>query len=461
MKRRNVKSFLAMLLCIVLTATMLCGCGEEKSDSGKITIVTWDKPSNDADQSVKDLYEARMARVRAKFPNIEIIDKSVNFAGDYRQEYDKALMSGTAPTYFTMFSYTDIPGRIQNGTVRDMSKYIADWSLRKEGKVLSTFDEAISKDGKWYAVPRDGYLRGTMYNKTLLKEFGADVENLPDTWAEFTKLGAEITDFSIPRIGYELIGMDWCAWPFTTWVWSAGGEMVRSNGDGTYKLAFNEEAGVDAAVLMNEMIWKHRMTQKDVLQDMGAIGNDVVTKKAVFAFDTIENYSVDVLKEYGLSYDDFGVMPIPAKSETEGKPAVLAGGEVITFNPKASEEEIEAAWKVIEFMYYDTDECLTYAKESVKSGKPTLKIPARIDLYDEILAMNDFVPAKTIEELEKMAEIARPEPYCGEWAALKSELAIPLQKIYLKNGISRSEVKALLDDCAKTLYKKYPNSFKK
>lgn len=463
MKKTYLTKLTAVCVGIALLGSALAGCGSKNTatETGKVVITTWDKPNNDAEPWIKEVYDAKMARVREKFPEIEIIDKAVNFGSDYRQEYDKALMSGEAPTYFTMFSYTDIPIRIKNGTVREMTKYVADWNLRKEGKVLANFDEAISKDNKWYAVPRGGYVRGTLYNKTLLEEAGVNIADLPDTWEEFTKLGAELTDFSIPRIGYELIGMDWCAWPFTTWVWSAGGEMVRDNGDGTHKIAFNEQTGVETAMLMNKMIWQHRMTQKDVLQDMGAIGSDVVTKKAVFAFDSITNYSAETLAEYDLTWDDFGVMPIPAKSESEGAVSALAGGEVITFNPKASEEEIEAAWKVVEYLYYDEEEVLLNAKETIEAGTAVLNIPARVDLYEEILDMNEFVPERIITELAAITEIAKPEPYCSNWAALKSELAIPLQQIYLKENITESEVKTILDECAEKLYKKYPDSFKK
>ena len=60
-----------------------------------------------------------------------------------------------------------------------------------------------------------------------------------------------------------------------------------------------------------------------------------------------------------------------------------------------------------------------------------------------------------------MMKVARPEPFCPNWNQLKDEIVKPLQTIYLTKGITRDEVKKLLDDCAEAMYQKYPDSFKK
>ena len=126
--------------------------------------------------------------------------------------------------------------------------------------------------------------------------------------------------------------------------------MVRKNDDGTYKIAFNEPEGVDAAMFMNEMIWKYKMTQKDVLMSIGDLGK---------------------------------------------------------------------------------------------------------------LAANENLSESTRKEIMSLSLNAKPEPYCPHWGDVKTELVNPLQTIFLKEGITREEAQKLLDDCANTLYDKYPDTFKK
>jgi hypothetical protein len=86
--------------------------------------------------------------------------------------------------------------------------------------------------------------------------------------------------------------MEWNAWTYTAWVWSAGGEMVRKNPDDTYSLAFTEDPGVDAALFWNDMVWKHKITQKDVLQDWDSLMNDVKSGRACFSWSNLAYISV-------------------------------------------------------------------------------------------------------------------------------------------------------------------------
>ncbi|MBO5060112.1 MAG: extracellular solute-binding protein [Clostridia bacterium] len=459
--KNSVKRIVALACAVACCMPIIGGCGKQETASGeKITLKLWTKPSQDAKDYQIQIYNRKMAALREKFPNI-IFEEGMRASGtDYRQEYDKALMAGTAPAFYTEFSYTDIPGRIANGTVADITKYVADWDLKKEGKVLDTFDDAISADGKWYAVPLKAYTMATLCNIKTIEAAGGNKEDLPKTWEEFAEFGQKATDLSIPRMGYSLIGMDWCAWPFTAWVWSAGGEMVKKNDDGTYKLTFNEEPGVDAAMFMNEMIWKYKMTQKDILLGYNDIVKNVINGSSCFSFLGISNLNQDKLDEYGLKIADFIDIPMPVKDESIERSA-LAGGEVITFNPTLTEEELKAAFEVVEYLYFSDERMQVDCDEIKEFGLTNVFIPGRVDWYDERLAANEGVTEEQIKALETMRENAKPEPYCDHWSDIKSQLVSPLQKIYLTEGITREEAKALLDECAEKLYSLYPDTFKK
>ncbi|MBE7043915.1 MAG: extracellular solute-binding protein [Ruminococcaceae bacterium] len=456
------KKVLSIVCAIACCTSVLGGCGKKESaDNKNVTLRLWIKPSQDATEADLITHERLMEDLTEKFPEINFDIALPPQGADYRQEYDKALMAGTAPAFVNIFSYTDIPQRIKNETVADITKYVENWELKKEGKILDIFDDAISDDGKWYALPHKAYVQATLCNVKTLEAAGITKENYPTTWEEFAELGEKITDMSIPRIGYSLIGMDWCAWPFTAWVWSAGGEMVRENEDGTYQLAFNEEPAVDAAMFMNEMIWKRKMTQKDVLLDYNDIKTNVFNGSSCFAFLGFSELKQEELEQYGLNVSDYIDMPMPVKDASIPRPA-LAGGEVITFNPTLSQEEMDAAFAVAEYMYFSDERMQVECDERVEfNASINVMIPGRVDWFEKRLASNQGVTQEQIAALNQLRENAKAEPYCEHWSDLKTALVAPLQTIYLTENITREEAKKLLDECAEKLYSLYPDTFKK
>ena len=385
--KKSTRIVSAIMACVIASASLV-GCGTEKvSNDDNLTVKMWSRVTSDSSQLQIDLENYMIEKLEEKFPDISVVIERKSVGADYRQEYDKALMAGVAPDIFTEFSYTDIPTRIENGTIADITSLVSEWDMKNEDKVLTAFDDAISKDGKWYAIPRSAYTQAMLINKKVLAQAGENPEALPTTWDEFAAMGQRITDFNVPRIGYELVGRDWCAWPFTAWVWSAGGEMVTPNGDGTYKLSFNDAPGVDAAVFMNEMVWKYKMTQKNILCSMDDINKDVQNGTACFAWSTLGSaVTKDSMDRYGLTYDDYTMSTMPVKDASIKNPA-LAGGEVITFNPKADEETLKAAFKVASYIYYDEEYLTGLWQIQRDGGWMDISIPARSDLYEKKIVM--------------------------------------------------------------------------
>lgn len=439
------------------TTSELQSSTQTGTQTEKTKVTLWTNVTEDSPQAVKDIQADLEQRIAEKFPDyeVEFIPKVYT---DYNQDYDKALMAGNAPDAFDMFSYTAIPTRIDNGTIADITDLVKDWDMKKEDKVINTFDKVICEDGKWYAIPRSAYTMALYVNKKAILAGGENPDNLPKTWDEFDKYCQNVTDKSVPRFGYEIMGMEYCAWAFTPWVWSAGGEMVEKTSDGKWRIAFADDPGVDAACYLNKLVNDSKVTQTNILCSLSDTDKDMISGKACFAWGTITNATASELGQYGYEVSDFTQMCMPAKADSIENPA-LAGGEVITFNPKIDKKTMKAAFDVMSYMYYDEDYQKIKWQATYDNGSNEIQIPARKDLYEEKLAMNPFLTDDVRENIKMQATVSKPEPYCEHWADVKSQLVIPLQKIYLLQNADRDQIKKILDDCANELCKLYPDTF--
>ncbi|AEV29428.1 ABC-type sugar transport system, periplasmic component [Sphaerochaeta pleomorpha str. Grapes] len=454
--------FTVVLILLLASAGIAFAAGTAETTAApqqKVKITVWG-PLENYSEAEKLSWNFCVEEFKKRNPDIEIESIFSPAGTDYRQQYDKALMAGEAPTVTNLLPYVDVQTRAANGMIADISDFVDNWDLKKQGIVNPAMDEALQYNGKWYGVMDYVYLAGTVYNKTALKAGGGDVSKLPKTWDEFTSLGQKITDLKTPRFGYLLLGMEWNAWPFTPWVWSAGGEMVIPNGNGTYKVGFSEEPGVDAAMLWHDMIWKYHMTQKDVLKSWNDLRDDMHSGRGVFAFGRMDHYASDAEKKYGIPQSTFGIIPIPAKDASQ-KQVSIAGGNAWIFSPTATPAELDAAWKFVQLFDYDKDFQIKKWEYENSIGGINNRIPPRVDIIDTKFSMATSWPEGWAEEFSVISATARMEPWCPNWNNLKNILAPVLQKILLTENISRNEVRDLLTQAANEAYKMYPDTFRK
>ena len=434
---------------------------EEAAPVEKVKLKLYEQPKDDDPESSFTLFDAHKAIIEEKFPNFEIEWTRMAPGTDYRQQYDQLVMTGDGPTVGHMFPYVDIKTRMANGTIGELTQFVTGWDLKAQGLVTETFDQAISSpDGKWYAVPYAPYVNGIVYNKAAIVEAGGDADRIPTTWSEFGEMAQAYTDKDIPRFGYLLLGSDWNAWTFTPWVWSAGGEMVRENDDGTWAVAFNEDAGVHAAMYMNELIWKYGATQKDVLQSYDDMQNHFKAGQAAYGWGSPPGFSADDLARFDQVQEDIGFFALPGKDEG-GRQVAFAGGEVWTVLPNLTQEQLEASWEYLVYCSFNEEYLIPRWELEDSLERLTANPAVRTDLVEKKYSMASAWPSHWAKQMADAMAVAQPEPYCPNWNELKNEIVKPLQEIYLTEGITFEKAKELLDACAETLYTTYPDSFTK
>ncbi len=461
-----MKRLLMLALVLTLIAGMVGPLHHGESDVAvaegeRVKLKIYNQPQDDAAEEDWILWEDFCKRLEEKFPNVEFEWTRLAPGTDYRQQFDQLLMAGDGYTVGLHFPYVDIQSRIENKTIANINEFVENWDLRKEGKVNTTFDHALTdQNGEWYAVPGAPYVNGIVYNKQVIEEAGGDSGKIPTTWSEFAELAAKYTDKEIPRFGYLLLGSDFNAWTFTPWVWSAGGEMVRDNGDGTWEVAFNEDPGIDAAMFMNSLVWEHNATQKDILEPYDDMQNHFKAGQAAYGWGAPPQFGVEDLARFDQTQENIGFFPLPGKDEG-GRVVSFAGGEVYTISPLADDAQRKAAWEYIQYVSYDEEFLISRWELENSYGRLSANPSVRTDLVEKKYSMATNWPAHWAQEMAAATESALPEPYCPNWNQLKDEIVKPLQTIYLTEGITREEAKKLLDDCAETLYVKYPESFRK
>ena len=203
------------------------------------------------------------------------------------------------------------------------------------------------REGKVYALPKDGYLMGLLYNKKLFKEAGLldsrGNAQAPADWDEFVAAAKKLTDRKKGIAGFGIMGNGAEAgWGFLNWVWQAGGDFEQEKG-GTWKAVFAEKEAVEALKFIRDLRWQHDVLQSTLL----ATSNDLTAR---FASDQIgmmfaaQDRIPGLVNQYGMKRDDIGVALLPAGPAGR---ANQMGGNYYMINPKSPVKVQEAAFKWI------------------------------------------------------------------------------------------------------------------
>lgn len=132
-KVRVVAVFVVVLVCM----SMLFAAGTKETGTAaqeKVKITVWGPLENYSDVE-KASWIFCVEEFKRRYPEIEIVSVFSPAGTDYRQQYDKALMAGEAPTVTNLLPYVDVQTRAANGMIADISSFINNWDLRKQGKV--------------------------------------------------------------------------------------------------------------------------------------------------------------------------------------------------------------------------------------------------------------------------------------------------------------------------------------
>ncbi|MEV5825293.1 extracellular solute-binding protein [Spirillospora sp. NPDC052242] len=245
-------------------------------------------------------------------------------------QFQKAAASGEGPDV-TELGNTDVQSHIEQGNLADISDLFGDWA---DGKTLNkTALENDQADGKTYAVPWYGGVRGVWYRTDWFEELDITA---PKNWAELSAAAKKVEEEKdVPGIGVASDHTN----AIISFVWGNSGEVATLEGEKwTGKL--DQPQAVEAAEYYASLDDSGKYVGKNELEGPQ---RDFALGKLGMYFDG--SWALKQLKEIAPdNADKWAVFPIPAKSG--GNAPVMAGGSDVavwrdTANKKVSFDYIK------------------------------------------------------------------------------------------------------------------------
>ncbi|HYE08580.1 MAG TPA: extracellular solute-binding protein, partial [Patescibacteria group bacterium] len=197
------KSILRLIsLGLILTMLLLAGCAKPNTEVSKpadapapapekVTLELGIWPEDTLTDDIK-MHEKWVETFNAKYPNVEVVPAYYKYATD---TFVSLAESGNLPTVFESW-YTEPQKLIEGEFVKDITAELKELGWDKA--MNPTIKELLSKDGKIYGIPRDGYALGLMINVEMFEKAGLVDANgapkYPKTWEELAQCAKTIKD---------------------------------------------------------------------------------------------------------------------------------------------------------------------------------------------------------------------------------------------------------------------------
>lgn len=431
--KMNRRSFLAALAATTGGA-VLAACqsnptaapgGEGGSEvtsggaSGKKTkILLWNDnvPPDQAGTPDDQLWQKLAEKFRTDHPEIEVEYQPILSGTEVRKAFISANASGTAPDLFYTYPPSMNPYYDQ-GFLLQIDDFVNNWK-QKDNVVDALWYDAVI-DGHYYGIPADFYGMTLLWRKDLFAEVGLD--RAPTTWDELIEFGIKLTKPEKPQFGFGLLGMAWASWYWENFVWQAGGEVTKRLDDGSVELSFTDEPGVVALQLYQDLKFKYKITQENVLQDFGENEKDFAAGRTAMWMSS--NTSGNNYIKEGLSLEQFGMVALPAGPD--GHRAAQIGGGYWTLNPASGDDKINAAWTYAVWRTDPETWKFLWQTQNEVGITPTPWMP----VYKEGLDQTEFqdVPEEWVKASAETAEIAHTEYIFKD--KLEPYFAAPVQEV--------------------------------
>ncbi|HUO57704.1 MAG TPA: sugar ABC transporter substrate-binding protein [bacterium] len=381
---------------------------KDLQDKTVVHLTLWNMPPKSLPLD-RQIWEETVRQFESENPGIKIEGVEREYQPE---EFITVMAGGKGPDLVKVWV-----GSIQTlagmGFLEPLDSYITNWSQKDFIKPVLLDSTKI--DSHFYGVPSDSYFLFLLYRKDLFKDAGLNPDLPPATWDELVSAAQTLTRRDKGQYGLGLVPKSWY---FQDFVWQAGGEMIRMDGDKVHA-AFNEAPAVKALAFWKDLRWKYKVLQPDVLMPESELLHLFALGKIGMIFGT-ENQLPALITRYKIDPQSFGIAPLPAGPA--GKAAHL-GGDIYVVNATTTDEKKAAAWKWIE---YDLSPANQLRKWIRMHELKMLIFPGAFSSATNVANLPEF---KLVQDA---LETARVEPHVDGWPQVRDLLdGDPLQSVFL------------------------------
>lgn len=352
---KKVLSLLIMLIFVLL----ITGCGDRNGDKIVVTIGMWPEPYLKEDV---EMFNEWKRLFEEDYPQYKIKGAPYTYSLD---TIFPMAQSGTTPTVFQTW-FTEPQKLIENGFVKDITDLLIelDWLDDMD----PTMKAALSKDGRVYGVPRDGYGLGLLINLEIFEEVGLvddwDGDGIldivdpdgnpryPTTFEELADTAQYITE-TMDYLGKPVAGLVILSsnnnggWQFTNIAWNFGATLQYQNEDGKWMSNLDAPEVVAALEWIKEMKWERGALPESASLTYADWYNYIGTNRAAMSFVGSDAISLPVTN-FGMDRNKLAFVPMP--KGPNGHQYSLFGGTPYMFASHATDEQVKGALLFLEYM---------------------------------------------------------------------------------------------------------------
>ncbi len=352
--KRNLTKLVSVLLSGVIVASVLVGCDSSDKEAGLtedgkilLQVSTTQKEVNEEEYNKSiERYKEFEDFYAKEYPNSKGVSIEPHYYNYNVKDYAAMATGNQLATYYYV-PLTEAKGIMEAGYGKDITKWMEEYGY------LTGIDEKIKKnivkDGKVYLMPRSVYSVGIAVNMDLMKQAGYVKEDgtphQPATFEELAEMAGEITKrtgkpgFILPTTGNA------GGWRFTPVAWAYGVEFMKQDKDGKWQATFNTPECVQALQWVKDLKWKYNAIPENVLIDNAKQRNSFGAGEAAMTF--AEGSSTTAFLAGGMQKDNLGFIQMPAGPVRH---VTLIGGGYNVFNSNATDEQIDAAFKYLDWV---------------------------------------------------------------------------------------------------------------
>jgi len=338
-----MKKLSVVLVLLFVAASLVFAGGGGENTSGK-TVVKLGIYPEDTQAGEIQMHQNWIKAYNQKYPDVVIQPAQYRYAVD---TFVSLAESGQVPTIFETW-FTEPQKLISNGMVKDITAEVR--QLGWESKMNPSIRNLLSKDGKLYGIPRDGYALGLMLNVDLFRKAGLvdrnGIPQYPKTWAELVNVAKTIKE-KTGRAGLCLLAKDNAGgWHFTNIAWGFGAVFEVQQG-GRWIAQLNTPQVVEALQYVKDLKWVHNVLTADPTNEDWGTGFRAIGTGAAAMYIGAADAVNQPTYVNGLPVGDLALVPVPAGPRGQYS---LMGGTPYMFAANASSAEVIAALRYLEVM---------------------------------------------------------------------------------------------------------------